>query len=63
MRDRAREKQKEAARVFFDVSKYSFGAGVIGAVLSQHLTVELLGFILLVGLISFFLGWMLYPED
>ncbi|QJA06239.1 hypothetical protein FVE67_05225 [Thermosulfurimonas marina] len=57
------EKRKEAARVFFDVSKYSFGAGVIGAVLSEQLTIELLGFILAVGLVAFFLGWLIYPEE
>lgn len=56
-------KREEMARVFFDVSKYSFGAGLIGSVVSQHLSLELLAFVLAVGLVSFALGWYIFPEE
>lgn len=58
-----RDKQKEIARVFLDISKYSLGAGLIAALISPQTPWSVLLIIVVLGIVSFCLGWYLYPEE
>ena len=58
-----KEKQKEIAKVFLDISKYSLGAGLIAALISPQTPWQVVGIIVVMGIASFCLGRYLYPDE